>query len=71
LWPDLSPAEHIRIFADLRGLSYEEEILSIKQSRMAAQRAGLAPLEDADEDEDDETVEHDEMSQLKKKMTRK
>ncbi|KAH0572553.1 ABC transporter family protein [Spironucleus salmonicida] len=49
LWPDLSPAEHISIFANLRGLTYEEEIKSIKLARTAAFRAGLAQMEDEEE----------------------
>jgi len=52
LWPDLTPAEHIRIFADLRGLKYADEVQSIKAARWAAQRAGLAPLDEGDDDAD-------------------
>ncbi|CAL6089113.1 ABC_transporter family protein [Hexamita inflata] len=71
LWPDLSPAEHIRIFADLRGLSYEEEVASIKNARWAAQRAGLAPLDEEDEEETGTETVETETASLQKRMTKK
>ena len=74
LWPDLTPAEHIRIFADLRGLRYQDEVESIKQARWAAQRAGIAPVDEGDDEDDaeanDETVEG-EVAALRKTLTDK
>lgn len=74
LWPDLSPAEHIRIFADLRGLDYGSEIQSIRNAYMAAERAGIAPMINEDEDElaeNAETVENEEKPLIKPRQSKK
>lgn len=41
LWPDLTPAEHIAIFAELRGISYVDDYASLENSYFLAAKAGM------------------------------
>eukprot|EP00768_Dysnectes_brevis_P002419 gnl/Dysnectes_brevis/1832_a2102_2559.p1 GENE.gnl/Dysnectes_brevis/1832_a2102_2559~~gnl/Dysnectes_brevis/1832_a2102_2559.p1 ORF type:complete len:918 (-),score=351.25 gnl/Dysnectes_brevis/1832_a2102_2559:102-2798(-) len=50
LWPDLTSREHIELFSDLRGINYANDLAQHQADAAAAARAGLAILDDEEDD---------------------
>ncbi|KAE8301880.1 ATP-binding cassette protein 5 [Giardia duodenalis] len=41
LWPDLTPAEHIKFFCNMRGVNYAEDLEELQRAREIVSKAGL------------------------------